>query len=181
MLTAEELKALAERAERLTPGPWTWHGYRDGYEIVSKSIPNAPPLVCRDGGVRWVRDADFISHAREDIPALLAHIAELEGDATNWRKVETMPMDFRLAHFSVVLWPDEPDYEQKRHYEWAVLYDSVFTSNGATPEEALDRAMTGSYRCAPDFVVALWRETFEAGVSKLENEAALEAARKGET
>lgn len=90
--------------------------------------------------------------------------AELEADAANWRKVEAMPMNFRLAHEPVSAFPGDDDWDTKRHYEWAVLYHSTFTSNGATPREALDRAMNNPQRWVPDFVLTMWREAYLAAL-----------------
>jgi hypothetical protein len=89
-------------------------------------------------------------------------VAELEADAANWRKVEAMPMNFRLAHEPVLAFPGDDDWDTKRHYEWAVLYQSVFTSNGATPQEALDRAMNNPQRWVPDFVLTMWRQAIKS-------------------
>lgn len=76
MLSKELLLAIEERSSRITPGPWTWSCYRRGYEIVTMSYKGK--VVRQDGGVCFVRDADFISHAREDIPAMLTTIRDLE-------------------------------------------------------------------------------------------------------
>jgi len=71
-LTNEELVAISERAEKASPGPWQVASTTDGEYI----------LDCDE----WVvaatferrEDAYFVAHAREDIPSLLDHIAELE-------------------------------------------------------------------------------------------------------
>jgi hypothetical protein len=174
VLTAEELKTIAERAAGATPGPWEWEGNEeligsDGQKFVLDAWYSFDTEHCYmdvlDG------DKEFIQHARTDIPALLAHIAELETDAANWRKIEAMPMNFRLAHKPVFEFPGDDDWDTKRHYEWAVLYHSTLTSHGATPQEALDRAMKNPQRWVPDYVLTMWREAYLA---------ALEAARKEE-
>ena len=61
----EAIKALAEKA---TPGPW----YADGWAVWDDESNDWMELHDTDA------DAQFISHSREDIPALLDYIAELE-------------------------------------------------------------------------------------------------------
>lgn len=71
-LSPEELTAIRERAERATPGPWkaldNWRGVM--YKYVA-----APGGVVTDGIAH--HNAEFIAHAREDIPKLLAEIERL--------------------------------------------------------------------------------------------------------
>jgi cell division protein FtsB len=112
-----------------------------------------------------------LEELRAERDGLKARVAELETDAANWRKIEAMPMNFRLAHEPVFEFPGDDDWDTKRHYEWAVLYHSTLTSHGATPQEALDRAMKNPQRWVPDYVLTMWREAYLA---------ALEAAQKGE-
>jgi hypothetical protein len=78
-VTDEELRAIKERCEKATPGPWEWsdgtcddedgerHGYRCGPMWVDVCDQLAVPVV----------DAEFIAHAREDVPALLAEVERL--------------------------------------------------------------------------------------------------------
>jgi hypothetical protein len=67
-----DLEQIKQRAEAATPGPWTSFDGRshiiheeDGFIAICqyRPLPNA--------------NAEFIAHAREDIPALLAVIDEL--------------------------------------------------------------------------------------------------------
>ena len=76
MLTPDELAAMREREQAATPGPWLVKGD----ELV-------PVVVLRDPRCHFVRmggvdlpDMEFIAHAREDIPRLLARIDELDAD-----------------------------------------------------------------------------------------------------
>lgn len=69
--------AIKARAEAATPGPWS---YRP--EILG--LPNTT-VMAENGQVGYVAvghflspDAEFIAHAREDIPALLAALEEAE-------------------------------------------------------------------------------------------------------
>ena len=77
-MTHDELKAIRERAEKATKGPWTHPPYEE--EIVA---PGEMPVI-RAGQVRGESflcaedaDLDFIAAARTDIPALLYEIDRL--------------------------------------------------------------------------------------------------------
>jgi len=72
-MTQDELDAIRARAEAATPGPWKGLEYFWGINGSDKN------LVVRDMGAgRHAKEnqanQDFIAHAREDIPALLAEI-----------------------------------------------------------------------------------------------------------
>ena len=68
-MTLEELKAIEERAAKAAEGPWTWSKANDGRANVW--APDGVGLVPED-------DADFIAHARTDVPALCAEIRRLK-------------------------------------------------------------------------------------------------------
>lgn len=68
----EELKAIEKRAEKATPGPWEidkGHLWRAGscQQIIATEQCNPT-------------DMDFITHAREDIPALLTEVKRLQAE-----------------------------------------------------------------------------------------------------
>ena len=78
MLTPNEVKAIRERADRATPGPWSVAGKGEIVEIPDKG----------DGVLHWgnwgmgyedVENAEFIAHARQDVPALCETCEELRG------------------------------------------------------------------------------------------------------
>jgi hypothetical protein len=72
-MTNEELKAIRERAEAATPGPWIAEGetvYSSGVLIAG----TYPAMICDDCDIT---EAEFIAHAREDVPKLLAEIERL--------------------------------------------------------------------------------------------------------
>lgn len=100
-MSADELKEIRARAERATPGPWEAKGNRlfanrpappggrimdyetrtiiderESVGVVAEFFAAAPTpeyiLATRD-------NAQFLAHARADIPALLSRIVELEG------------------------------------------------------------------------------------------------------
>jgi hypothetical protein len=77
-MTDEELEAIRERAEKATPGPWTTEQSYDGDPDTPVLVGDGEYLCASpDDGVRGghlFEDADFIAHAREDVPALVAEI-----------------------------------------------------------------------------------------------------------
>ncbi|WP_205590205.1 hypothetical protein [Brevibacillus laterosporus] len=80
MMTREEIEAIRKRAEKATPGPWRKE-LSYGLNIASdESI-----VLDDEVGVIRYPDAEFIAHAREDIPKLLAEIERLQ---TNWQWLE---------------------------------------------------------------------------------------------
>ena len=80
-LTQAELNEIKERAEKASSGPWgidfpllVCDQCGNTYEIVQSDVFLAPVVA----ESKSEADAEFIAHAREDIPSLLDHIAELE-------------------------------------------------------------------------------------------------------
>lgn len=83
-MTDEELAAIRARAEAATPGPWL----ADMTEIWSDSreyfswLPHDRPYLSEDHPYshsdQGNLDTEFIAHARQDIPALLAEVERLQ-------------------------------------------------------------------------------------------------------
>lgn len=72
-LNAKEIEAIRKRTEAATPGPWLsaklhgeWCAVNEERRIVAEMYQDCD-----------VQDADFIAHAREDVPKLLAEIERL--------------------------------------------------------------------------------------------------------
>jgi len=67
------LKAIKERCDAATPGPWYWD-----YDTMLGSVEADAcyGIIETDGGVYPPRDNDreFIAHARTDLPELLAWV-----------------------------------------------------------------------------------------------------------
>ena len=106
-MNTEQLAKIRARADAATPGPWEVDargemsckpnsvGYEYGYDILYLLEPHKSGMLAK------FDDADFIAHAREDIPALLDAVAErdskikylnaecrkLQRDALYWRDV----------------------------------------------------------------------------------------------
>jgi len=88
MTPTVDTAAIEARANAATPGPWKkrW----DGNTLLVESVHNDHwrELICETGDSSDHTDNTvFIAHAREDVPALLAHIRELQ-EAMRWRRVE---------------------------------------------------------------------------------------------
>lgn len=88
-MSAEKLAEIAAREAAATPGPWGSHRDLDGvYTVEANPRVSLAEGMAHDGVVATVHPVDgdqeayanvrFIAHAREDVPALLARIAELE-------------------------------------------------------------------------------------------------------
>jgi hypothetical protein len=77
------LEEIRERAEKATPGPWDIDG-SDNQNWGIRSVAGDQPSIAPMAGYRskdTEADAEFIAHAREDVPALLARIEKLEAIA----------------------------------------------------------------------------------------------------
>lgn len=79
MTTTERLAEIKARAEAATEGPW--EHVRDSNEHLADCPPTYESLVTADNGyvavLDWGNtstspDAEFIAHARTDVPALVA-------------------------------------------------------------------------------------------------------------
>ena len=98
-LTQEQIEEIRKRAEAATLGPW--NSYTGG---ANDSRPAVVTMFDYDDGEEYIfadisntEDAVFIAKAREDIPALLAHIAELERiNETFSKQIESVNKDRHL-------------------------------------------------------------------------------------
>ena len=77
-LTDEQLDAIAARANAAQPGPWLRYTQSDHASLRSSNGEMvAGTFGWEWGGIEHEADADFIAHAREDVPALLAEVRRL--------------------------------------------------------------------------------------------------------
>ena len=85
-MTIEEIR---ERAEKATPGPWAYGEFKTA-DRPDGALLIGPKFKSTKSGVMYrVEDANFITHAREDIPALLAEIDRLiKEKAQIYEKIE---------------------------------------------------------------------------------------------
>ena len=108
MLTSEQIAEIRERCEKATPGPWAWKFNRFGgddeprpfgYATLESLVDvvrneNEDHIVLMERGSTvfeeedecfsdFIRENkktfDFLANARQDIPALLDHVAEQDG------------------------------------------------------------------------------------------------------
>ncbi len=72
-----DLDAIKARADAASPGEWTAGGpYMREHEVtIAKNLPAVELTWDAQGAA----NAEFIAHAREDIPALLAEVRRLSG------------------------------------------------------------------------------------------------------
>ncbi|MEG0470753.1 MAG: hypothetical protein RR588_00305 [Solibacillus sp.] len=81
-MNAEQLQAIKERVEKATPGPWA-------FDKGKKERMDRRPAVIEvfvqeenewfiSGDISDLKDAEFIAHAREDVPALIAEVERLK-------------------------------------------------------------------------------------------------------
>lgn len=89
-----DLEAIEKRARAATPGPWgddDGHVFSEPMQAVtiewcatpnhgSKRPPDASVADCSQQYKNFEADSEFIAHARQDIPALISRIRELEGE-----------------------------------------------------------------------------------------------------
>lgn len=75
MISDNELSAIGERAEKAAKGPWKAFVEGRDFECGSSFIQTQGEDIELIGASE--ADYDFIAHAREDIPRLLAEIKEL--------------------------------------------------------------------------------------------------------
>lgn len=111
--TDAELEAMEKRCEAATKGPWEWFKnqvHPDG--TVGVWGPDGDEICACWGNLAYstepTDDADFIAHARSDVPALIAALREArkERDEAEARYVEQLERadaavgdrDHRVAH-----------------------------------------------------------------------------------
>ncbi len=95
------LEAIKARCEKATAGEpfrdgtvWQARSFRPNTQIATKDLRHVA-LVGNDD------DADFIAHARTDLPALVAEVERLrkvEAAARAWREVFRSPPKLRTPH-----------------------------------------------------------------------------------
>ena len=86
----EQIQAIRERAEKATPGPWIHHsvaprwdtpnsiGYDERGGRYHATGPSHDEHDWQASVAKANADGLFIAHAREDVPALLAYVGDLE-------------------------------------------------------------------------------------------------------
>ncbi|WNO29677.1 hypothetical protein [Bacillus phage SDFMU_Pfc] len=73
-MNPEQLNAIEERVVKATPGPWIVEESRYEGRFNAASVDENYDLpACLMG----IEDAEFVTHAREDVPALIAEVERL--------------------------------------------------------------------------------------------------------
>ncbi len=87
-LTPDELAAIEARANAATPGLWLAYCPFEGDDEVPAEwhVPAALSVATPDYDAMNEADAQFVAHARADIPALIHHIRALEAELATVRK-----------------------------------------------------------------------------------------------
>ena len=90
-MTSLDLAAIRQRVEKATEGPWnTGFDYEKNDPIVLAPgyIEHTINYTLTEGGLEHGKaDAEFIAHAREDIPALLDEIDRLNATIQRVREI----------------------------------------------------------------------------------------------
>lgn len=103
-MTDDKLAAIEQRVQAATPGPWHAPGLGEvhtdhdaGVFIRRDEDGEGDPIVADFCSYpNWEGNAEFIAHAREDVPALLAEVRRLRAERDD---VEVMlPAVFRFVH-----------------------------------------------------------------------------------
>jgi hypothetical protein len=76
----ERLQAIRIRAQQASKGPWYRHGgvFESHGSVSHWAAPVTQNAAHSVADVMSVTDADFIAHSREDVPYLLAQVADLQ-------------------------------------------------------------------------------------------------------
>ena len=83
-LTESYLREVELRAGAATPGPWTSMIEGRDHTSGSSFIRTSSEDIELDGAT--VADQDFIAHARQDVPMLVAEIRRLRAEVASSRK-----------------------------------------------------------------------------------------------
>lgn len=87
MTAADYLAQIEARAEAATEGPWDVASDADTYlkptDVVGPGEPGERFIICEYAG----QDAEFIAHARADVPALVAALRAVLDELDQWERV----------------------------------------------------------------------------------------------
>jgi hypothetical protein len=76
-MEAEQLDAIEERANAATPGPWLPYSEERWCGVVTGERGEEVEVMV--GQAVSEADAEFVAHAREDVPALVTEVRRLSG------------------------------------------------------------------------------------------------------
>jgi len=96
-MTQQELQEIQARAEAATAGPWGSRIDVGKQFYVFTPSYGVRDFSCLSGGFEHETDADFIAHARTDIPALLAENARLRAEFAEKNQTHQMSVNAGAA------------------------------------------------------------------------------------
>ncbi|MEC1507037.1 hypothetical protein P9D42_15435 [Bacillus haynesii] len=138
-MTKDELEEIRQRAEAATGSYWSaddceWPGNENLRYWVNTHWDGIAAAVTKE-------DAEFIAHARQDIPALLDHIAELTSDIARMCPIADLPIVDSLLAEKDYMAEEISDLRRKIDlYEaYAQEYDYYAILNEMGDEDADDR------------------------------------------
>ena len=106
-----DTKAIRERADKATPGPWTDGYYFGGagevFSLDARGERKVHVADCFTGP--WNKDSAFIAHAREDVPALCDALDAARARAERLAAYVRAAQDLRRAE--IVFGNEEPGTE----------------------------------------------------------------------
>lgn len=77
-MNVEQLNAIKERAAKATPGQWLVRKHTNGtIDVISVETTEHHEYLSRIE-LGELEDAEFIAHARENVPALVAEVERLQ-------------------------------------------------------------------------------------------------------
>jgi hypothetical protein len=93
-ITDDDLSAMKARMEATTPGPWTSYfegrDHFSGDSFIQTSTQDI--YITADdyagGGGHFAADQDFIAHARQDMPRLIAEVERLRAEVGRMAKAK---------------------------------------------------------------------------------------------
>ena len=95
-MSGGDFAAIQARANAATEGPWARSGHDIGHVVFDTEGPcelAGPVMLSRVIGEAGYEDAEFIAHARVDIPALLAAVRERDNTIARVRALAGSPAD----------------------------------------------------------------------------------------
>lgn len=116
---AMNIREIRKRAEAATPGPWS----ANGGDVRAAVYADGRTARIIYGGMPY--DAEFIAHAREDVPALLAEVERLRGE-NEWlrehkRTAQAERDSLRAFKDEVLALPEQFDVEPLRAVRVAII------------------------------------------------------------
>ena len=153
-MNEQRLQEIKQRAEKATPGPWKVYqdaiSTRIGTEFMHPQL-NGPVPVITDayhvGGAISIyidaADAEFIAHAREDVPALVVEIERLQNTIAlhevNKRNLDAMiehkDAEIERLRKALEFYADESNYKR---IMLSILTPKVLFDDGEIARKALE-------------------------------------------